>query len=232
MDSQAEESRRKTCSGRGLKGKRGRERPERRPGASAPLAQLETGDGQTGGTEKTQSDLQGEEERPHGQAAEGGERGKEQQRWMQTIEGCAARDPLQDKHHIQVTETFAALAEMKTAKGPGGYQATVEMWQNLPILLNLKVAAFDRYLTVPRHVNQPDTCRKVLLAASRGNDCRKSGCRCYFSSKILSSTSGRIRWRHGGDCRSDMIRRQEEENETFCARSFLLDGALFWNSKR
>ena len=24
----------------------------------------------------------------------------------------------------------------------------------------------------------------------------------------------------------------EEENETFCARSFLLDGALFWNSKR
>ena len=31
---------------------------------------------------------------------------------------------------------------------------------------------------------------------------------------------------------SDMIRRQEEGNETFCARSFLLDGALFWNSKR
>ena len=29
-----------------------------------------------------------------------------------------------------------------------------------------------------------------------------------------------------------MIRRQEEGNETFCARSFLLDGALFWNSKR
>ena len=28
------------------------------------------------------------------------------------------------------------------------------------------------------------------------------------------------------------IRRQEEGNETFCARSFLLDGALFWNSKR
>ena len=34
------------------------------------------------------------------------------------------------------------------------------------------------------------------------------------------------RWRHGGDCRSDMFRRQEEGNETFCARSFLLDGAL------
>ena len=29
-----------------------------------------------------------------------------------------------------------------------------------------------------------------------------------------------------------MIRRQEEGNETFCARSFLLDGALFWNSKQ
>ena len=40
------------------------------------------------------------------------------------------------------------------------------------------------------------------------------------------------RWRHGGDCRSDTIRRQEEGNDTFCARSFLLDGALFWNSKR
>ena len=38
--------------------------------------------------------------------------------------------------------------------------------------------------------------------------------------------------RHGGDCRSDVVRRQEEGNETFCARSFLLDGALFWNSKR
>ena len=48
----------------------------------------------------------------------------------------------------------------------------------------------------------------------------------------LSPTRGRIRWRHGRDCRSDMIRRQEEENETCCARSFLLDGALFWNNKR
>ena len=48
----------------------------------------------------------------------------------------------------------------------------------------------------------------------------------------LSPTRGRIRWRHGGDYRRDTIRQQEEENETFCARSFLLDGALFWNSKR
>ena len=46
----------------------------------------------------------------------------------------------------------------------------------------------------------------------------------------LSPTRGGIRWRHGGDCRSDMIRRQEDE--TFYARPFLLDGALFWNSKR
>ena len=29
-----------------------------------------------------------------------------------------------------------------------------------------------------------------------------------------------------------MIRRREEENETSCARSFLLDDALFWNFKR
>ena len=50
---------------------------------------------------------------------------------MQTVEEWAARDPLQEKPHIQVTETIAALAEMKTAKGPGGDQATVDMWQNL-----------------------------------------------------------------------------------------------------
>ena len=48
----------------------------------------------------------------------------------------------------------------------------------------------------------------------------------------LSPTRGRIRWMHGGDCRSDMIQRQEEGNETFCARSFFLEGALFWNSTR
>ena len=48
----------------------------------------------------------------------------------------------------------------------------------------------------------------------------------------LLRTRGRTHWRLGGDYRSDMIRRQEEENETFFARSFLLDVALFWNSKR
>ena len=53
----------------------------------------------------------------------------------------------------------------------------------------------------------------------------------YEANDILAN-SGRIRWRHGGDCRSDMIQRQEEGNETFCARSFLLDGVLSWNSKR
>ena len=41
----------------------------------------------------------------------------------------------------------------------------------------------------------------------------------------LSPTRGRIRRRHGGDCRSDMIRRQEEGNDTFFARSFLLRGS-------
>ena len=35
----------------------------------------------------------------------------------------------------------------------------------------------------------------------------------------LSPTRGSIRWRHGGDCRSVVIRQQEEGNETFCARS-------------
>ena len=50
---------------------------------------------------------------------------------------------------------------------------------------------------------------------------------------ILSSTHGKIRKRHHGNCRSHMIRRQEEGNDFFFfARSFLLDDALFWKSKR
>ena len=74
--------------------------------------------------------------------------------------------PLQEKPHIQVTETCASLAEMKTAKGPGGDQATVEMWQNITIQLKFQVTAhFDRYLAMPRHVNQPDTWRQVLMVA-------------------------------------------------------------------
>ena len=48
----------------------------------------------------------------------------------------------------------------------------------------------------------------------------------------LSPSRGRIHWRHGGDYRSDMIRQQEEENETFCARSCLVDDALFLNFRR
>ena len=35
----------------------------------------------------------------------------------------------------------------------------------------------------------------------------------------LSPTRGRTRWRHGGGRRNDMIRQQEEGNETFCERS-------------
>ena len=42
----------------------------------------------------------------------------------------------------------------------------------------------------------------------------------------LSPTRGRARWRRGENCSNDLIRRQEEENETFCERSFLLDDAL------
>ena len=48
----------------------------------------------------------------------------------------------------------------------------------------------------------------------------------------IVATRGRIRWRYCGDSRSDMIRRREDENDTFCARSFLLDGVPFWNYKR
>ena len=97
--------------------------------------------------------------------------GQEQRRWPQTIEEWAERDPLQGKPHIQVTETFAALAEMKTARGPGGDQATVEVWQNLPIQLKPKGAAhFDRYLAMPRHVNQPDKWRQVPIQKQAGAD--------------------------------------------------------------
>ena len=63
-----------------------------------------------------------------------------------------------------------------------------------------------------------------LLCCSRCT--RRSWLSRVMRRTTLTPTRGRIRWRHGGDCRSDMIRRQEEGNETFCARSFLLDGAL------
>ena len=47
---------------------------------------------------------------------------------------------------------------------------TVEMWQNLPIQMKLKVAAhFDRDLAMPRQVNQPDTWRQVLMEAIPGH---------------------------------------------------------------
>ena len=43
---------------------------------------------------------------------------------------------------------------------------TVEMWQNLPIQLKVKVTAhFDRYLAMLWHVNQPDTWGQVLMVA-------------------------------------------------------------------
>ena len=48
----------------------------------------------------------------------------------------------------------------------------------------------------------------------------------------LSPTRGRTRWKQGEVCRNGMIRRQEEENETFCERSSLLDGAFLWTCKR
>ena len=37
----------------------------------------------------------------------------------------------------------------------------------------------------------------------------------------LSPTRGRNRWKHGEDCRNDKSRRQEEETQTCCERSFL-----------
>ena len=47
----------------------------------------------------------------------------------------------------------------------------------------------------------------------------------------LSPTRGRMRWKPGDDYRSDTIQRQEAENVTSCLRSFLVEGALSWNSK-
>ena len=57
----------------------------------------------------------------------------EQQRWLDTITEWAEADPLQEKPHSQDTETFAAPADIKkTGTGPGGDQATVEMWHKPP----------------------------------------------------------------------------------------------------
>ena len=50
----------------------------------------------------------------------------------------------------------------------------------------------------------------------------------YEANDIVANSRKNPLEAHGGDSRSDMIRRQEEGNETFCARPFLLDGALFW----
>ena len=53
-----------------------------------------------------------------------------------------------------------------------------------------------------------------------------------YEANDVVMNSGRIRCIRGGDSRSDVIRQQEEGNETFCERSFLWDGALFWNPKQ
>ena len=156
-----EESRRKTCLGGGLKGETGRERPERCPGAcnlrpvTASQEELrklkatfkERRKGHTAKQLKAENEETVDREQwtlgllsyCKDRFTDQNRDDQEQQRWMQTIEEWAVRDPLQEKPHTQITETFAALAEMKSAKGPGGYQATVEMWQNLPTQLKRKV---------------------------------------------------------------------------------------------
>ena len=75
-----------------------------------------------------------------------------------------------------------------------------------------------------------EECKTWSLCCSRCTQC--SWLSRVVKRMTLSPTRGRTRWRHGEDYRSDTIRRREEENETFCARSFLLDNALFWNFKR
>ena len=73
----------------------------------------------------------------------------------------------------------------------------------------------------------------VPLSNRRNGSCRRVRSRTQRSAKLgFCDECGRIRWRHGGDYRRDTIRRQEDENETFCARSFLLDDALFSNFER
>ena len=66
-------------------------------------------------------------------------------------------------------------------------------------------------------------CKTWSLCCSRCT--RRSWLSRVKNRTTLSPTRGRIRWRHCGDCSNDMIRRQEG-NETFCARSLLLDSAL------
>ena len=42
----------------------------------------------------------------------------------------------------------------------------MEMWQNLPVQLLLRVTFhFGRYLAMPDHVGQPVTWRRVLMVA-------------------------------------------------------------------
>ena len=78
--------------------KRAGRETEKCSGSGALPAQPQTGEGQTRGTEQTQSNFQGKKEGPHGQAAE------EQQGWMETMEEWPRKDPLQEKPHIQVTD--------------------------------------------------------------------------------------------------------------------------------
>ena len=48
----------------------------------------------------------------------------------------------------------------------------------------------------------------------------------------LSPARGRTCWRHDEYCRNGMIRREEKESCICFSRSFPLEGALCWNSKR
>ena len=54
----------------------------------------------------------------------------------------------------------------------------------------------------------------------------------YEANDIVANSRKNPLERHGGGCRSDMILPPEEGRETFFARSFLRDVALFWNSKQ
>ena len=79
----------------------------------------------------------------------------DQRKWLASISDWAEADPLHEKPRIQVVEVFAALAEVQAGRGSGGDQATVEMWQNLLVQLNLRVTFhFDRYLVRPDHMHQ------------------------------------------------------------------------------
>ena len=67
--------------------------------------------------------------------------GRHEEDQRSSISDGAEAVPLHGRLCNPVAEVFAALAEMQAGKGPGGDQATVDMWQSHPVRLKLQVTS-------------------------------------------------------------------------------------------